>query len=660
MAGTVIVLGGGVAGMTVAHELVERGFDVHIFEQRNMPGGKARSINIPTFAVRQNVGSVYLGPLAPDRRDLPGEHGFRFFPRFYKHVIDTMQRIPVGGSRSAADNLVDTASTMLARFDRRPLKLPTTAPQSILELFHQVNDLNSIFGPELGIPPEDFAFFGQRIWQILTSCAERRLGEYEKIGWWEFIGANNRSEEYQKLFGIGCTRSVVAAQARRASSKTIGDMFVQYFFNIAEPTVNADRVLNGPTNDVWLGPWLDYLRSRGVEYHLDSRVRSIELRGGLVRGVTVERDRTVVQEHADYYVAALPVEVMATLITDEMVRVDPSLANIFPLSRNVGWMNGIQFYLSDDVPISRGHTIYLDSPWALTSISQRQFWPGVDLRRYGDGRIRGILSVDISDWDTPGLFGKPARQCTREEVKNEVWEQLKRSLNVTGTTLLSDDNLRDWFLDPDVNPILGTNSEPLLVNLVDTWRLRPTATTRIRNFFLASDYVQTFTDLATMEGANEAGRRAVNGILEACGVTASPCQIWNLHEPELLQAWRAHDLNRYRRGLPWEDTLMSLAMNALAAVQRGALALESSIRNGVGSAAHVEDLLSYLRTGESRSALLERLTSGRDEQAGGDLLRAFAALSRAGTPQSDALSTAAVDALASLSREVSGVRFVES
>ncbi|MBV9542978.1 MAG: FAD-dependent oxidoreductase, partial [Chloroflexi bacterium] len=484
--------------------------------------------------------------------------------------------------------------------------------------------------------------------------------EYEKIGWWEFIGANNRSEEYQKLFGIGCTRSVVAAQARRASSKTIGDMFVQYFFNIAEPTVNADRVLNGPTNDVWLGPWLDYLRSRGVEYHLDSRVRSIELRGGLVRGVTVERDRTVVQEHADYYVAALPVEVMATLITDEMVRVDPSLANIFALSRNVGWMNGIQFYLSDDVPISRGHTIYLDSPWALTSISQRQFWPGVDLRRYGDGRIRGILSVDISDWDTPGLFGKPARQCTREEVKNEVWEQLKRSLNVTGTTLLSDDNLRDWFLDPDVNPILGTNSEPLLVNLVDTWRLRPTATTRIRNFFLASDYVQTFTDLATMEGANEAGRRAVNGILEACGVTASPCQIWNLHEPELLQAWRAHDLNRYRRGLPWEDTLMSLAMNALAAVQRGALALESSIRNGVGSAAHVEDLLSYLRTGESRSALLERLTSGRDEQAGGDLLRAFAALSRAGTPQSDALSTAAVDALASLSREVSGVRFVES
>ena len=34
---------------------------------------------------------------------LPGEHGFRFFPNFYKHVTDTMSRIPTqrfpGGSK---------------------------------------------------------------------------------------------------------------------------------------------------------------------------------------------------------------------------------------------------------------------------------------------------------------------------------------------------------------------------------------------------------------------------------------------------------------------------------------------------------------------------------------------------------------------------------
>ena len=44
--------------------------------------------------------------------------------------------------------------------------------------------------------------------------------------------------------------------------------------------------------------------------------------------------------------------------------------------------------------------------------------------------------------------------------------------------------------------------------------------TRIPNLFLASDYVRTHTDLATMEGANEAARRAVNGILDATGSAA--------------------------------------------------------------------------------------------------------------------------------------------
>jgi len=74
----------------------------------------------------------------------------------------------------------------------------------------------------------------------------------------------------------------------------------------------------------------------------------------------------------------------------------------------------IQFYLSKDEPLVNGHVIYLDSPWALTSISQRQFWNKVELSQYGDGTVNGILSVDISDWEAPGvglasLHGNAAR-----------------------------------------------------------------------------------------------------------------------------------------------------------------------------------------------------------------------------------------------------------
>jgi uncharacterized protein with NAD-binding domain and iron-sulfur cluster len=203
----------------------------------------------------------------------------------------------------------------------------------------------------------------------------------------------------------------------------------------------------------------------------------------------------------------------------------------------VRWMNGIMFYLKQDVPLIHGHSIYIDSPWALTSISQRQFWPRVNIRGLGDGSVGGILSVDISDWDTPGehtAAGKPARRCTREQVASEVWAQMKAALN-DRTEVLSDSNLADWFLDPAIvhpNPTEAMNLEPLLVNTAGSWSIRPEAELpEVENMFLASDYVRTFTDLATMEGANEAARRAVNAVLDASDSDSERCEVWRLSEP---------------------------------------------------------------------------------------------------------------------------------
>ena len=126
--------------------------------------------------------------------------------------------------------------------------------------------------------------------------------------------------------------------------------------------------------------------------------------------------------------------------------------------------------------------------------------------------------------------------------------------------LLRDEDRHHWFLDPDIvndpaSPGRLEDVEPLLVNNANTWRLRPEAATRIANFALASDYVRTHTDLATMEGANEAARRAVNAILDRSGSQAARCKVWNLHEPDALAPFRAYDAARYKAGLPWDDAL---------------------------------------------------------------------------------------------------------
>ncbi len=56
---SVAVLGGGVAGLSAAHELAERGYDVTVYEKRDMFGGKARSLSVPNTATagRTDFGS---------------------------------------------------------------------------------------------------------------------------------------------------------------------------------------------------------------------------------------------------------------------------------------------------------------------------------------------------------------------------------------------------------------------------------------------------------------------------------------------------------------------------------------------------------------------------------------------------------------------------
>ncbi|MCZ8515708.1 FAD-dependent oxidoreductase [Paenibacillus filicis] len=541
----VVILGGGVAGMSAAHELAERGFSVAVYEMRGLPGGKARSMAVP--------GSGKQG-----RKDLPGEHGFRFFPRFYKHIIDTMERIPYGDNlRGVADNLIEGTRLGLARTDGPPVEFLTEFPTSITD-FHAL--VKSIFDNHLGLTEQEVELYVERLYQVMTSCDERRIAEYQNEAWWDFIDADRQSENFRRVF-TGMTRVLVAAKAREANTATVGAVGAQIMVDMVMPGGSADRLLDGPTNEVWLSPWHAYLEQLGVDYHLEAKVEHIRCENGVITGVTVTEKGETFEVRGDYYIAAFPVEVMARFITPELAEADPALAGIPKLAENVDWMNGIQFYLKRDVPIIHGHMIYMDSPWALTGVSQKQFWPEFDLSEYGDGQVQGIISVDVSDWEKPGLlYGKPAKLCTREEIKNEVWAQLKMSLNVNGRVVLEDDNLHTWFLDEDIhtpNPEgAAVNLEPLLVNKIHTWAIRPTADTRIPNLFLASDYVRTHTDLATMEGANEAARHAVNAIIDRSGSDARKCKIWEMYQfSPWLSLNRLHDKKRFEEGLPWDGKI---------------------------------------------------------------------------------------------------------
>jgi uncharacterized protein with NAD-binding domain and iron-sulfur cluster len=593
----VIVIGGGIGGLTTAHELAERGFDVHVYESRGAFGGKARTEPV-------------LGTGTGGRRDLPGEHGFRFYPSFYRHVIDMMARTPVAeGSRETVDSRLRPCTEVgVASVDDSTW---STTHRRRFAQPRDVIDAAQVFFDHLGFHPTDAALFGLKILQYLTACDERRLGEYEAISWWDFLGVEGYSRTCHERANW-VPRMLVAMDAKQGNARTVGNTSMQLLLDFTTSGSTTDRTLAGPTSEMWIEPWTARLKTLGVQFHAGETCTSLDVANGRISGVRFASGALV---RGGQYVLAVPIEAASALMSADLAALDPQCERLrtADVDRLVSWMVGIQFYLRRDVRLARGHMVFPNAPWALTAISQPQFWEdtvGPFRDHYGDGDVAGLISVDISQWDIVGNFvRKTARECTPEEVKTEVWNQLKAALNGArpDQQTLTDDLLHSWHLDDDVDYSGGTppvNHSRLLIHPTGSWAVRPEAASAVPNLCFASDYVRTYTDIASMEGACEAGRRAANVILDREGSSADRVAVWAPEEPREFEAFRRMDRDFYRRGRPHPFEVMGVR-HAFQAVD-----LLRRVSNLPG-ATLVEDLLREFKVADAIGDFLNRFNFGR-------------------------------------------------
>ena len=185
-----------------------------------------------------------------------------------------MRRIPFPGNPNGVwDNFEDANESSSPRTEGRadatifgifPDPAKATTPDGLQRVL--VEEIVK----QQGIRPDEAEFFANRIQVFLTSSEERRYGQWEHTTWWDFVRAEGKSDEYKKLIARGLTRSLVAAKETVASTRTIGNMAEAFIMNIQQRGNDGalDRVLNAPTNEAWIDPWVLHLRKLGVRFRV--------------------------------------------------------------------------------------------------------------------------------------------------------------------------------------------------------------------------------------------------------------------------------------------------------------------------------------------------------------------------------------------------------
>ncbi len=443
------MIGGGLAGLSSAVALAEAGHRVRLLEKRPHLGGRAASYVLPGGEHVDNCQHVTLGcctNLEDFYRRVGAAEKIRFFDRLLFAAPD--------GSRGAIESFpLPPPLHMALSFARFPLlgwADKRAIARALLTIARSGGRPADLSNEEGGIT--------MLAWLQQHHQTERAIRRF-----WEVILVSALDEELDRIdarYGI--------------------DVFWKAFlstrggYRVGVPCVPLGELYDGCK---------EATAQRGGEVLLRAGVRGFQVTGNQVTGVERE-DGSV--ETADYYVAAVPHDILPGLLPADVVEREPAFSNLRNLRTSP--ITGVHLWFDRKV---------MSEPF-LTLLDSTTQWVFNKTQLYGDGGESGgqylQLVVSASYKLVPRSRQEIIKLCLNE--LRGVLPAIREATLVKGTVVKE--------TSATFSPAPGS----------DQWR--PAQKSPLARLFLAGDWTSTGWP-STMEGAVRSGYLAAEAILSDAG-----------------------------------------------------------------------------------------------------------------------------------------------
>jgi zeta-carotene desaturase len=513
----VVIVGAGIAGMSAALRLAERGYEVRILERNSFVGGKFR-------AVEWKKSGAYH------------EHSYHMFLNWYHNFFEIVDSIDMRHEFVALERV---------RFLRAGD-------------FPKMTELVN-FG--------DLSTVAQNLLSGVLSVPDMFLYMYSVI---DLLGRSMEQDRYRDLISV----NAFASTRLYATEASVGmyDEYLAKTFAIASYLTSAKTfqtfleygayspkplywALVGDSRNKFLHPLQTKLEKMGVKVDLDCQVTRLNFGpDGNVSSVTFEpckdfdpslSEMTWQQYRSEYrkgtqpepepdpvdleggaLILAIPHKALSDLLSPTILNRDPHLGECEKLVSVP--MASVHLHLNDKFLRRMGTmrtklppepVVLIDSKYKLSFVCNSSLWRGSK---------ETYLNIVASDSRPLGHLLAPSPFTSDRNLKQD---SAKLSIEDPVTALdhilhefrrfvpFQDDEIDIELLEIDRNA-----GRELFINDVGSWQWRPNTKTKINNLFLAGDYCKNTIDVVCLEGAVVSGLEAAEHVRRQHGV-GSPIKI---------------------------------------------------------------------------------------------------------------------------------------